>query len=294
MENYKINNKIKHPLDLKKYTLILALFVCMFSFCQTGYSTSMNITPATLSVDVQSKGTATVKILDDEKNPLYNIPVFAKSDSEVIATVTPALAFTNTAGKVSFSITGISNGTSTITFFSNTLTKAIPVTIVSNIASCAVASSSGGGTDDFGPETMNDGIEKEDCSYHWIRTSKNGRKKTGWIQLDWNKEVTVTRMTIQTTDCNESCGEISADPFYVDPGRNLGNGLVQYLDEDGVTWITDDEFIEEIGDVEYSFTKPITTKAIRIVKISPSFYCEGQQSNPVVFEWKVFGTPSCK
>jgi hypothetical protein len=143
---------------------------------------------------------------------------------------------------------------------------------------------------------MNDGIEKDDCSYHWIRTrlvKEVGQKKTGWIRLDWDEDVTVARMLIQTTDCNESCGEDSDDALYIDPGRNIGNGVVQYLDTDGITWITDDEFIEEIGDVEYSFTEPITTKAIRVKKISPSTQCNGQQSNPVVFEWKVYGTPSC-
>jgi len=141
---------------------------------------------------------------------------------------------------------------------------------------------------------MNDGIEKDDCSYHWIRTRKlDGQKKPGWIRLDWDENVTITKMLIQTTDCNESCGEDSDDAFYIDPGRNVGNGIVQYLDTDEITWITDNEFIEEIGDVEYSFTEPIATKAVRVKKISHSTQCKGQQSNPVVFEWKVYGTPSC-
>lgn len=167
--------------------------------------------------------------------------------------------------------------------------------VVSNIALCAIAASSGGGTGDFGPEKMNDGREKKDCSYHWIRTRDTlGQKRNAWIRLDWNENVTVTNMTIQTTECNGSCGDNSKDPLYIDSGRNLGVGSVQYLGRDGITWISDSEFVNKIGDIEYSFRQPIITKAIRIRKISPSTQCKGQQSNPVVFEWKVYGTPACR
>lgn len=166
---------------------------------------------------------------------------------------------------------------------------------VSNIAPCAIAASSGGGIGYFGPAMMNDGREREDCSYHWIRTRDAlGQKKSAWIRLDWNEKVTVTNMTIQTTECNGSCGDDSKDPLYIDSGRNLGIGSVQYLGRNGITWIRDSEFVNKTGDIEYSFRKPITTKAIRIRRISPSTQCKGQQSNPVVFEWKVYGTPACR
>jgi len=162
------------------------------------------------------------------------------------------------------------------------------------VSRCA-DSSSGGGVDEFGPEMMNDGIGKDDCSYHWIRTRNEiGQKRQGWIRLDWSENVTVSEMIIQTTNCDESCGKDSDDPFYIDPGRNTGSGIVQYLDEDEITWITNGEFVDEVGDVEYIFTKTIITKAIRIKKVLPSMQCKGQQSNPVVFEWKVLGTPSCR
>ena len=282
-------------LDIKKYSILIITFIFTLGFCQTTFSDSMRVSPDSLILDIHSNGTATVKIFSDTGSPLRNIMVFAKSDKENIATVTPSKGLTNPNGEISFTITGVSNGTTKITFTANTLSDSLPITVVSNIASCAIASSSGGGIDDFGPEMMNDSIEKEDCSYHWIRTRNAiGQKKATWIRLDWDDDVTVTRMTIQTTDCNGSCGEDSDDPLFIDPGRNLGNGLVQYLEVDEITWITDNEFVNEIGDVEYSFIMPITTKAIRIKKISPSTKCRGQQSNPIVFEWKVYGTPSCK
>ncbi|MDN3514041.1 MAG: hypothetical protein NG747_06545 [Candidatus Brocadia sp.] len=187
------------------------------------------------------------------------------------------------------------SGTATVKILSDNGNSLNNVNVVSNIAPCGIASSSGGGVDDFGPGVMNDGIEKADCSYHWIRTRNEiGQRKIAWIQLDWNKVVTVTGLTIQTTDCNGSCGEDSDDPLYIDPGRNLGSGIVQHLSADGTTWVTDAEFRDKVGDIEYSFTQPITTKAIRVRKISPSTKCQGQQSNPVVFEWKVYGTPFCK
>lgn len=287
-------NRFHSLLQRKKQGIVVATFMLTLMFYQTCFAASMDISPKSLTLEDQSTGTVTVKILDDLENPINNMPVLARSNVTAVATVTPDLGFTNASGQISFSVIGVSNGTATVTFSSNTLSKAIPITVVSNIAPCAIASSSGGGLDDFGPEMMNDGVGKEECSYHWVRTRKNGQKKTGWIQLNWNKAVTVTRMILQTTDCNKSCGEDSKDPYYIDPGRNVGNGIVQYLDTDETTWITDDEFFDEIGDVTYSFAKPITTKAIRIKKISPFTLCDGQQSNPVIFEWKVYGTPSCK
>ena len=294
MENSKISQNITYEVHIKKHSIPVIIFIFTLVFCQTAFSNTISITPNSLFIDIQSSGTATVKILSDQKSPLNNVLVTARSNRESVATVAPIGGLTNANGQISFTIAGISNGTATITFDTNTLSKSLPVSVVSNIAPCAIADSSGGGVDEFGPEMMNDSIEKNDCSYHWIRTRKEvGQKKSGWIRLDWDEEVTVARMIIQTTDCNESCGEDPDDALYIDSGRNVGNGIVQYLDEDEITWITDGEFIEEIGDVEYSFTEPITTKAIRIKKISPSTQCNGQQSNPVVFEWKVYGTPSC-
>lgn len=295
MENSKISQNITYEVHIKKHSIPVIIFIFILVFCQAAFSNTISITPNALFIDVQSSGTATVRILSDQKNPLNNVLVTARSNKESVVTVAPARGQTNSNGQISFTIAGISNGTATITFNSNTLSKSLPVSVVSNIAPCAIADSSGGGVDEFGPEMMNDGIEKNDCSYHWIRTRKEvGQKKQGWIRLDWDENVTVSEMIIQTTDCNESCGEDPDDALYIDSGRNVGNGIVQYLDEDEITWITDGEFTEEIGEVEYSFTEPITTKAIRIKKISPSTQCNGQQSNPVVFEWKVYGTPSCK
>ena len=296
MENSKISQNILYDVHIKKHITPVIIFIFTLVFCETAFSNTISITPDSLFIDVQSSGTATVKILNDQKSPLNNVPVTARSNKESVAVVSPIGGLTDSNGQISFTIAGISNGTATITFNSNTLSKPLPVSVVSNIAPCAIADSSGGGNDEFGPEMMNDGVEKNDCSYHWIRTrlvKEVGQKKTGWIRLDWDEDVTVARMIIQTTDCNESCGEDSDDALYIDPGRNIGNGVVQYLDTDAITWITDGEFIEEIGDVEYEFAKPVTTKSIRIKKISPSAQCNGQQSNPVVFEWKVYGTPSC-
>ena len=296
MENSKISQNILYEVHIKKHITPVIIFIFTLVFCQTAFSNTISITPNSLFIDIQSSGTATVKILNDQKSPLSNIPVTARSNKESVAVVSPIGGLTDSNGQISFTIAGISNGTATITFNSNTLSKPLPVSVVSNIAPCAIADSSGGGNDEFGPEMMNDGVEKNDCSYHWIRTrlvKGVGQKKIGWIRLDWDEDVTVARMTIQTTDCNGSCGEDPDDALYIDSGRNVGNGIVQYLDGDEITWITDGEFIEEIGDVEYEFAKPVTTKAIRIKKISPSAQCNGQQSNPVVFEWKVYGTPSC-
>ncbi len=282
-------------MQVKKYVPFTVMSLCAFMFfCQSALSSSISISPVSLVLDVQNAGTVTVKILSDRKVPLSNIPVKASSSSETVATVSPGEGMTDANGRLSFTINGVSNGTATVSFVSSILKKNLPVMVVSNVAPCAIASSSDGGIDEFGPEMMNDEVEREDCSYHWIRTRDEfGRKKQGWIRLDWSKNVTISRMIVQTTDCNDSCGDGPDDYIYIDQGRNIGNGVVQYLDEDEITWITDGEFTDETGDVEYSFTAPITTKAIRVRRLSPTSACKGQQSNPVVFEWKAYGTPPC-
>src|SRR3989304_7316923 len=204
MENCKISQNIIHMVYVKKHVVPIVLVIFTLVFCQTTFSDVISITPDSLFVDVQSAGTATVKILSDQKSPLINILVATRSNKESVVTVAPIGGLTNSNGQISFTIAGVSNGTATITFTTNTLSKSLPVSVVSNIAPCAIADSSGGGVDEFGPELMNDELEKEDCNYHWIRTqNKLGQRKHGWIRLDWGKEVTITRMTIQTTDCNE-------------------------------------------------------------------------------------------
>ncbi len=280
---------------IKNHIIFIVTFLFILIFCQTAFSNSISVSPDPLFVERHGSNTAIVEILNNQRSPLNNIPVTATSSDESVATVTPAKGLTNSDGQVLFTITGISNGTATVNFSTDTLIEPLSVTVLSNIAPCAIASSSGGGVDNFGPEKMNDNVEKEDCSYHWIRTRNEiGQKRQGWIRLDWSENVTVSEMIIQTTNCDESCGKDLDDPFYIDPGRNTGSGIVQYLDEDEITWITSGEFVDEVGDVEYIFTKTIITKAIRIKKVLPSMQCKGQQSNPVVFEWKVLGIPSCR
>ncbi len=282
-------------LSTKKYPILAAVFICIQIFCQTAFSDSINVKPKLFIIDIQSSGTATIKILNRQNSPINGIPVTAKSSNENVAAVVPNIGLTDSNGQILFTVTGVSNGTATVIFDTSILSDSVPVTVVSNIAPCARASSSGGGIDAFGPEVMNDGIEETDCSYHWVRTRKEfGQKKVGWIRLDWDKDVTISRMLIQTTGCGGSCGEDPDGPFYIDPGRNVGNGIVQYLDRNGSQWIRDGEFAEETGNIEYSFSDLITTKALLIKKILPSSKCKGQQSNPIIFEWKVYGIPSCK
>src|SRR3990172_11134133 len=192
MENSKISQNITYEVHIKKHRIPVIIFIFTLVFCQTAFSNTISITPNSLFIDLQSSGTATVKILSDQKSPLNNVLVTARSNRESVAAVAPIGGLTNSNGQISFTIAGISNGTATITFNSNTLSKSLPVSVVSNIALCAIASSSGGGVDEFGPEMMNDELEKEDCNYHWIRTqNKLGQKKHGWTRLDWEKEVTI-------------------------------------------------------------------------------------------------------
>src|SRR3972149_6475940 len=141
MENSKISQNITCEVHIKKHITPVIIFIFTLVFCQTTFSNTISITPNSLFIDVQSSGTATVKILSDQKNPLNNVLVTAKSNKESVAIVAPIGGLTNANGQISFTIAGISNGTATITFNSNTLAKSLPVSVISNIAPCAIAES---------------------------------------------------------------------------------------------------------------------------------------------------------
>lgn len=280
---------------MKRQYKFIIIFIGFCLCCQTAFSNSMNTNPQALSIDFRTTAIATVTIVNSQGTPLNNSTVSAVSSDEGIVTVAPGTGMTNAEGMVVFTITGVLHGSAKVAFSTDTLSNSMTVTVVSNIAPCATASSSGGGLGNFSAKKMNDGREKDDCSYHWIKTRNEiGQKRNAWIRLDWNEIVTITKMSIQTPDCEGTCGDSSDEPLYIDPGRNLGNGTVQYLGGDGIAWITEGTLVNKTGDFEYSFTKPIQSKAIRIRKISPALKCKGQQSNPVVFEWKVYGTSPCR
>ena len=147
-----------------------------------------------------------------------------------------------------------------------------------NIAPLAMASSSGGGDPyyGFGPENMNDGKGGSDCTMHWVET---GTILDDWIALTWNTPVRVHKMAIDTKGCGVECG--------YNAGRNLGAGAIQWWN--GSAWITDGAVANKEEEWSWTFSTPIETTALRVYGIATAPACEGQQSNPVIYEWYVYG-----
>jgi hypothetical protein len=150
---------------------------------------------------------------------------------------------------------------------------------VANIALEATASSSGGGDPfaGFGPENMNDGQGGPACTMHWVEGASEPADE--WIRLDWTTPVKVYEMAIDTKACAEECG--------YNAGRNVGFGTVQWWD--GASWVTDGSVADQQEEWSYTFSSPVETTAIRVYGIAVTPACGGQQSNPVIYEWYVYG-----
>lgn len=100
-----------------KYGVFPIILVVTFIFCRAAFSDSMAVSPNSFILGIQDTGTVTVKILNNQGNPVKNVVVSAKSNKEDIATVTPKEGLTNTNGQTSFTISGRSHGTATINFY---------------------------------------------------------------------------------------------------------------------------------------------------------------------------------
>ncbi|MBF8278028.1 MAG: hypothetical protein HW390_3101 [Candidatus Brocadiaceae bacterium] len=102
-----------------KYVILFCLLsaTLMVSCAQTlpyGEGVNLVVSPHKLNVHSGSEHTLFVKVLDKQGGPIFGMKVEAKSTSPTVATVTPE-AVTDVAGNVTFTVNGISPGTTHIT-----------------------------------------------------------------------------------------------------------------------------------------------------------------------------------
>ncbi|MCK5559522.1 MAG: hypothetical protein KAJ51_02970, partial [Thermoplasmata archaeon] len=141
-----------------------------------------------------------------------------------------------------------------------------------NLALDATASHGGGGSGVWGPDRLNNGDKIGTYNDCWTSYSS----PNNWVQLDWNKKVTVGSMIIYYTRWRTSIG----------PNYCLHQFDVQWWD--GSKWQTD----QSIDDKSYGTNNdhyvvmktPRTTTRVRIANmISVGTY------NIMIQEWEVFG-----
>lgn len=155
-----------------------------------------------------------------------------------------------------------------------------------NLATSAVASSSGGGSGAYGPLAWNNGSGEESCPagclqcFGWIT---NSASPTGaFLQLDWGSPQLIGSMFI-----DGYAGGVCQTPSGPLTERALAGGNVQYWS--GASWVTVSTFAGETGDLEFSFDPPITTTRVRIYDaVAPN-----GGSNSVAFEWYVYEPLGC-
>jgi len=151
------------------------------------------------------------------------------------------------------------------------------ITGCNQVEGLATASSSGGGASTtHGPTLMNDGKLQADCLFHWV--SAGSTPGTAWIQYDWPGAVVVGSISFDTTPAATAACSSSS-------GRSLAGGTLQHWN--GASWVDIGTISGKTDDWSYSFTQ-ITTTKLRLYGVHATDTA-GQMSNPVIFEWQVFG-----
>lgn len=133
-----------------------------------------------------------------------------------------------------------------------------------NLALFASASSSGGGTDEYSPEKMND---NNPDSYHWVNPGPGS-----FIELAWSTEQTIAWMRIKTGDCENV----------------LSGGNIVYWD--GTRWISVASISGERSSWTYVFSRPISTTKLRITDITGYGSGDRDNAHPLISEWEVYSS----
>jgi hypothetical protein len=156
-----------------------------------------------------------------------------------------------------------------------------------NLASSAVASSSGGAGEPMGfvPAKWNDGVTGTECQaaacgvcQGWVDSTTEA--SGAWAQYDWAEPVTIGSIWIDTNACNSPC---------YGGGRALKSGQVQYWD--GSDWVSATTFNDQVDDFGVSFVPRITTTRLRIYDITTGT-C-GAGNNALMYEWYVYPGSRC-
>lgn len=99
-----------------------------------GVLTSLDIEPDKLSIILSYSGTATVTALDQDNNSMTGIDIAATSDDTSIVTVDSSQT-TGADGQAFFTIAGISPGSVTVNFTSNSISNSLPVSVLNTVPS---------------------------------------------------------------------------------------------------------------------------------------------------------------
>lgn len=109
----------------------LSLFLITSCTYHPRHEEKINIiaSPHKLSVHSGSEDKIFVQLLDKQGGPLFGVKVKATSTSPTVATVTPE-ALTDAAGRTTFTVKGISPGTTSIILSANGYSAAVKVVFI--------------------------------------------------------------------------------------------------------------------------------------------------------------------
>ena len=150
-----------------------------------------------------------------------------------------------------------------------------------DLQTSATGTSSGGGETvfGFGPELANDGVlgPPDSCDGHWIGagSAANGE----WYELTWPAAVDICQIFVDTKPQPAEC--------VFNPNRILSDATIQWWD--GAAWVTEATVAAQTDDWEYVFTGCVTTTRLRLFDVFTDPAQGFQESNPVLYELKVYG-----
>jgi hypothetical protein len=146
-----------------------------------------------------------------------------------------------------------------------------------NVATSATPTSSGGGTDAWGVDQLNNGLYEDTCQFHWVIADST--PGDAYFELEWPSARTLWGMWIDTNHwTNTTC--------YSPGGVSLAGGTIQWLDW-WVGWRDAGVVSGKYDDWGFEFDPPVTTTSVRIYGAHATDM-GGQTYNPLIYEWEVF------
>lgn len=156
-----------------------------------------------------------------------------------------------------------------------------PGCLDTDLQTSAVASSSGGGAGDYGPQIANDGAfsNPPDSCPDWCWIGAGDSPGGAWFQLTWAEPVEICQIFVDTKAYPSECS--------AGTNRILSNATIQWWD--GASWVTEATVSGQTDDWGHVFENCVTTDRLRLFDLFTDASLGSQAANPILYELKVYG-----
>ncbi len=147
-----------------------------------------------------------------------------------------------------------------------------------NLAPSATASATSGGSGNWGPANLNNGILEIEppCYFAWVYSG--GPEDNSWFKLEWSEPQILWGVwfDINQVSVPDSCWQ----------GSCLAGGVVQAWN--GSQWVEVGQKSDQTDDWGVEFTPPVITDKLRLYQVYASDASPYQTNNPLIYEWRAY------